>query len=165
DLYDQGHQRPCSDRVENLTFPLYRPSFLFYLVCTPCTPMFILIKIYIYKLDNAGQSVSVSGIKKHYQDSKKVLLKILNQDCSSKLQIYKYQEAQFAKKVIDNYMIGMPILKVREQIKEIDLYIKNKDFAVYRLMKNKSLFLMRISNYFSVYIEILYKSLRNLDDR
>lgn len=59
----------------------------------------------------------------------------------------------------------MPILKVREQIKEIDLYIKNKDFAVYRLMKNKSLFLMRISNYFSVYIEILYKSLRNLDDR
>jgi len=26
--------------VENLTFPLYRPSFLFYLVCTPCTPMF-----------------------------------------------------------------------------------------------------------------------------
>ena len=40
DLYDQGHQRPCSDRVENLTFPLYRPSFLFYLVCTPCTPMF-----------------------------------------------------------------------------------------------------------------------------
>ncbi len=62
-------------------------------------------------------------------------------------------------------MIGMPILKVREQIKEIDLYIKNKDFAVYRLMKNKSLFLMRISNYFSVYIEILYKSLRNLDDR
>lgn len=55
-------------------------------------------------------------------------------------------------------MIGMPILKVREQIKEIDLYIKNKDFAVYRLMKNKSLFLMRISNYFSVYIEILYKS-------
>ncbi|MFR2279130.1 MAG: hypothetical protein ACLS6E_15400, partial [Lachnospiraceae bacterium] len=119
----------------------------------------------IYKLDNAGQSVSVSGIKKHYQDSKKVLLKILNQDCSSKLQIYKYQEAQFAKKVIDNYMIGMPILKVREQIKEIDLYIKNKDFAVYRLMKNKSLFLMRISNYFSVYIEILYKSLRNLDDR
>lgn len=121
--------------------------------------------IYIYKLDNAGQSVSVSGIKKHYQDSKKVLLKILNQDCSSKLQIYKYQEAQFAKKVIDNYMIGMPILKVREQMKEIDLYIKNKDFAVYRLMKNKSLFLMRISNYFSVYIEILYKSLRNLDDR
>ena len=62
-------------------------------------------------------------------------------------------------------MIGMPILKVREQIKEIDLYIKNKDFAVYRLMKNKSLFLMRISNYYSVYIEILYKSLRNLDDR
>ena len=59
----------------------------------------------------------------------------------------------------------MPILKVREQIKEIDLYIKNKDFAVYRLMKNKSLFLMRISKYFSVYIEILYKSLRNLDDR
>ena len=39
-LYNQGHQRPCSDRVENLTFPLYRPSFLFYLVCTPCTPMF-----------------------------------------------------------------------------------------------------------------------------
>ena len=37
----QGHQRPCSDRVENLTFPLYRPSFLFYLVCTPvhrCLP-------------------------------------------------------------------------------------------------------------------------------
>ena len=28
------------ERVENLTFPLYRPSFLFYLVCTPCTPMF-----------------------------------------------------------------------------------------------------------------------------
>jgi hypothetical protein len=27
--------------VENLTFPLYRPSFLFYLVCTPCTPIFI----------------------------------------------------------------------------------------------------------------------------
>jgi len=27
--------------VENLTFPLYRPSFLFYLVCTPCTPMFV----------------------------------------------------------------------------------------------------------------------------
>ena len=26
--------------LENLTFPLYRPSFLFYLVCTPCTPMF-----------------------------------------------------------------------------------------------------------------------------
>ncbi|HJI15714.1 MAG TPA: macro domain-containing protein [Oscillospiraceae bacterium] len=26
--------------MENLTFPLYRPSFLFYLVCTPCTPMF-----------------------------------------------------------------------------------------------------------------------------
>jgi hypothetical protein len=26
--------------VENLTFPLYRPSFLFYLVCTPCTLMF-----------------------------------------------------------------------------------------------------------------------------
>ena len=43
DLYDQGHQRPCSDRVENLTFPLYRPSFLFYLVCTPCTPMFLAI--------------------------------------------------------------------------------------------------------------------------
>ena len=35
-----AHQRPCSDRVENLIFPLYRPSFLFYLVCTPCTPMF-----------------------------------------------------------------------------------------------------------------------------
>ena len=35
DFYNQGHQRPCSDRVENLTFPLYRPSFLFYLVCTP----------------------------------------------------------------------------------------------------------------------------------
>ncbi|WP_418202996.1 hypothetical protein, partial [Anaerotignum faecicola] len=43
DLYDQGHQRPCSDRVENLTFPLYRPSFLFYLVCTPCTPMFSML--------------------------------------------------------------------------------------------------------------------------
>ena len=37
-------QRPCSDRVENLTFPLYRPSFLFYLVCTPCTPMFAYAK-------------------------------------------------------------------------------------------------------------------------
>ena len=31
--------RRILDRVENLTFPLYRPSFLFYLVCTPCTPM------------------------------------------------------------------------------------------------------------------------------
>jgi len=30
--------------VENLTFPLYRPSFLFYLVCTPCTPMFAIAK-------------------------------------------------------------------------------------------------------------------------
>ena len=39
-LFRSGHQRPCSDRVENLTFPLYRPSFLFYLVCTPCTLMF-----------------------------------------------------------------------------------------------------------------------------
>ena len=29
--------------VENLTFPLYRPSFLFYLVCTPCTPMLPLV--------------------------------------------------------------------------------------------------------------------------
>ena len=28
------------NRVENLILPLYRPSFLFYLVCTPCTPMF-----------------------------------------------------------------------------------------------------------------------------
>jgi hypothetical protein len=39
--------------VENLTFPLYRPSFLFYLVCTPCTPMLILIenqKAYDYEL-------------------------------------------------------------------------------------------------------------------
>ncbi|WP_349156991.1 hypothetical protein [[Clostridium] symbiosum] len=27
--------------MENLTFPLYRLSFLFYLVCTPCTPMFV----------------------------------------------------------------------------------------------------------------------------
>ncbi len=42
-FYNQGHQRPCSDRVENLTFPLYRPSFLFYLVCTPCTLMFALL--------------------------------------------------------------------------------------------------------------------------
>ena len=36
--------KATSDRVqievENLTFPLYRPSFLFYLVCTPCTLMF-----------------------------------------------------------------------------------------------------------------------------
>jgi hypothetical protein len=31
--------------VENLTFPLYRPSFLFYLVCTPCTPMFRMILV------------------------------------------------------------------------------------------------------------------------
>nr|WP_243862177.1 S24 family peptidase [Fusicatenibacter saccharivorans] len=27
-----------------MTFPLYRPSFLFYLVCTPCTPMFAWIQ-------------------------------------------------------------------------------------------------------------------------
>ena len=26
-------------------FPLYRPSFLFYLVCTPCTPMFYSVHI------------------------------------------------------------------------------------------------------------------------
>ena len=31
--------------MENLTFPLYRPSFLFYLVCTPCTPMFMKFNI------------------------------------------------------------------------------------------------------------------------
>ena len=36
--------RVLPDRVENLTFPLYRPSFLFYLVCTPCTPMFIFLQ-------------------------------------------------------------------------------------------------------------------------
>jgi len=30
--------------VENLIFPLYRPSFLFYLVCTPCTPMLGTVK-------------------------------------------------------------------------------------------------------------------------
>jgi len=37
--------------VENLTFPLYRPSFLFYLVCTPCTPMFMkpFVKTYLKK--------------------------------------------------------------------------------------------------------------------
>ncbi|RGE65301.1 XRE family transcriptional regulator [Anaerotruncus colihominis] len=29
--------------MENLTFPLYRPSFLFYLVCTLCTPMLMKI--------------------------------------------------------------------------------------------------------------------------
>jgi ABC-type multidrug transport system fused ATPase/permease subunit len=35
--------------VENLTFPLYRPSFLFYLVCTPCTPMFGIV---LYCIEN-----------------------------------------------------------------------------------------------------------------
>ena len=53
DFDDKRKQRPCSDRVENLTFPLYRPSFLFYLVCTPCTPMLVLIKSFILTSSSA----------------------------------------------------------------------------------------------------------------
>jgi len=51
--------------VENLTFPLYRPSFLFYLVCTPCTPMFTLFcnnDMMNYVIDRFGDEVKTSPV-------------------------------------------------------------------------------------------------------
>jgi len=47
--------------VENLTFPLYRPSFLFYLVCTPCTPMFAIANAKRLDKQNEGRKPSESA--------------------------------------------------------------------------------------------------------
>jgi len=53
--------------VENLTFPLYRPSFLFYLVCTPCTPMFDMRK----RQRKNGDFMKICAIKIKYQENKR----------------------------------------------------------------------------------------------
>ena len=77
DLYDQGHQRPCSDRVENLTFPLYRPSFLFYLVCTPCTPMFTTIMQFTF-LCLAYTNVHLMKKLKYVDDIQQTMIFVWN---------------------------------------------------------------------------------------
>lgn len=118
--------------------------------------------VYIYRLNNCGQSVSVQGIKKHYEDSKKVLLKLLDISSKNNNEIYKYQIAQFGKKTVGNYIIGTSIKSVRKAVKELDKYIKEKDYVVYNMMKNKSIILLRKTNYISVWFEKIYIYMRNL---
>ena len=113
-------------------------------------------------MNNCGQSVSVQGIKKHYEDSKKVLLKLLDISSKNNNEIYKYQIAQFGKKTVGNYIIGTSIKSVRKAVKELDKYIKEKDYVVYNMMKNKSIILLRKTNYISVWFEKIYIYMRNL---
>ena len=59
--------------MENLTFPLYRPSFLFYLVCTPCTPTLdILKKIAAYFNVTTDYLLGVSDVKRDIKGQMKV---------------------------------------------------------------------------------------------
>lgn len=118
--------------------------------------------VYIYRLNNSGQSVSIQGIKKHYEDSGIVLKKLLDKSPNFTNRIYKYQIAQFGKKTIGNYIIGTSVKNVRKEVKVLDEYIKEKDEDVYTMMRNKSIFLYRKTNYFSVCFEKLYTYMRNL---
>ena len=101
DLYDQGHQRPCSDRVENLTFPLYRPSFLFYLVCTPCTPMFVLDDkqvcdgkvLALYSIDDIDYTEQISE-KLNFCMNKKIVVIYSRKQMSLQDKLLEYEVLQ-----------------------------------------------------------------------
>ncbi|WP_207658157.1 type IV toxin-antitoxin system AbiEi family antitoxin domain-containing protein [Faecalibacterium prausnitzii] len=127
--------------MENLTFPLYRPSFLFYLVCTPCTPMFY-SGYNVHRLKEDGYKVYT--VKKELLDVGKQIVKS-NQ--GNEIPMYDLE------RTICDLVRSRSSIEVQDFNAVLKAYVGRKDKDLNKLMKYAKLF--RVDKIIRNYMEVL----------
>ena len=103
------------------------------------------IPLYVYRIGREGQSVSVEGRIKHYQDHLRVddkMLELLKSDIKLEKNIHSYLKDYFASifaSCMSNYLLILkPTKEIFQLIKDYDKKILETDKEVYEKMGNKS---------------------------
>lgn len=131
------------------------------------TYIFINEYLYIYRIGNPLQSVSINGFIKNRKNHVLVLKKIMNfydtqrNTCSSN-EMLEYIENIIISLIKVHYLIYLN-MKTKKETKQsliaFDKYILNKDVKIYQKVINKKIWILRKNNYCFFYIlNIFYKS-------
>ncbi|SEW36865.1 Glycosyltransferase involved in cell wall bisynthesis [Ruminococcaceae bacterium KH2T8] len=114
--------------------------------------------VYVYRVGYDGQSVSLSGRKKHWQDAAVVEKKLLECYKSRESQLSAASRGALSELLLElaeyqliNYCLIDDISQGKKELVEFDAFLKNSDSTLYKKIsvKNKKVCLLRITNYLS----------------
>lgn len=112
------------------------------------------IPLYCYRLGREGQSVSIEGVKKHYQDAFTVANKLYKayEDNREKVKpidtIVQKKICYITDTVYTYCLVASPEQKMRSQLKDFDETLKHRYADIYRMTSTiKKVKLLRLSNF------------------
>lgn len=125
--------------------------------------------IYMYRVGREGQSVSISGRKKHWKDHQKISYTLMNfykkqskkMDKNKKHYYDKYLASIFASGIGNYLMTLKPTRKNYEIIKKYDSDIKEISKDIYDLMPkySRAISIIRMNNYIIYVLLLIYKNI------
>lgn len=124
------------------------------------TILYVDMKLYVYRLEHEGQSVSVEGLIKHYPDHAKVMLTLIQWHKVLSEKLPKEKISYLENRILDStswhYKLGFEFPEEEKRIfihhvKKIDVQIKREDTRVYKLIgKNRVVKVLRLARFVPV---------------
>ena len=130
-----------------------------------CSTMYYYDKnIYFYRIARDGQSMSVSGVRKHYKEHQKVLLSMIDymntsvQDQNIKRQFFnRLQNAAYYQYLF--YMALPCTVENKKELREYDKLLKEKSPKIYKKLSiHQPINFWRKSNFMFYYLLAHYKT-------
>lgn len=111
------------------------------------------IIIYKYRVGVEGQSISLAGRRKYVGDAEKVLKKLLKEvDINIASKTIIFQISQLAKFVTNCNLCLLPSKENRNKVILFELFLKDNYPIIYKNMANKTIGILRLSNYKLYYL-------------
>lgn len=111
------------------------------------------IIIYKYRVGIEGQSINLAGRRKYVGDAEKVLKKLLKEiDINIASKTIIFQISQLAKFVTNCNLCLLPSKENRNKVILFELFLKDNYPIIYKNMANKTIGILRLSNYKLYYL-------------